>query len=80
MGGIFRSRMPSPRILFCHGNGGNIAGRLETIQLLHNLKVNMYLFSIIAGMGKARVVLRRLERIAMGWRHIIILNQEKMWI
>lgn len=31
-------------ILFHHGNAGNIAGRLETIQLLHNLRINLFVF------------------------------------
>lgn len=31
-------------ILFCHGNAGNISGRLETIALFHNLGVNIMVF------------------------------------
>lgn len=31
-------------ILFCHGNAGNISGRLETIRLLHDLGLNVFIF------------------------------------
>jgi len=30
--------------LFCHGNAGNISGRLETIAVLHELKLNVLIF------------------------------------
>lgn len=39
-------------IIYCHGNGGNIAGRLETLQHLHNLKVNVFIFDY-RGYGKS---------------------------
>jgi hypothetical protein len=37
---------PTPRgcILFCHGNAGNIAGRLSTIAQLHPLQMDILLF------------------------------------
>jgi len=31
-------------ILFCHGNGGNIMHRLDSISLFHNLGVNVFIF------------------------------------
>jgi fermentation-respiration switch protein FrsA (DUF1100 family) len=31
-------------ILFCHGNGGNIMHRLDTINILYNLGVNCFIF------------------------------------
>ena len=31
-------------VLYCHGNAGNISGRLETIQLLHSLGLNVFIF------------------------------------
>ena len=38
------------RILFCHGNAGNISHRLETLSLLHSLGVNILIFDY-AGFG-----------------------------
>jgi fermentation-respiration switch protein FrsA (DUF1100 family) len=31
-------------VIFCHGNGGNIGHRLEKIQILHDLNVNVLIF------------------------------------
>lgn len=31
-------------ILYCHGNAGNISGRLETIRMLHQAGVNVFIF------------------------------------
>ena len=31
-------------VLFCHGNGGNITHRLDTINILYNLGVNCFIF------------------------------------
>ncbi len=31
-------------VLFCHGNGGNISHRLDTISLFHKLAVNFFIF------------------------------------
>ncbi len=39
-------------ILFCHGNAGNIGDRVETILLLHDLKVNLFIFDY-RGYGKS---------------------------
>ena len=39
-------------VLFCHGNGGNISHRLETLKLLHELRVNVLIFDY-AGYGKS---------------------------
>jgi fermentation-respiration switch protein FrsA (DUF1100 family) len=33
-----------PTVLFCHGNGGNIMHRLDTINILHNLRLNCFIF------------------------------------
>ena len=40
-------------VLFCHGNGGNISDRPQTIELLHNLGVNVLIFDY-AGYGESR--------------------------
>jgi alpha-beta hydrolase superfamily lysophospholipase len=40
-------------ILFCHGNGGCLAHRVETIELFHNLGVNVFIFDY-RGYGKSR--------------------------
>lgn len=48
--------IPSTRdeitIIFCHGNGGNIGHRLEKIQILHNLGVDIFIFDY-RGYGKS---------------------------
>jgi len=31
-------------VLFCHGNGGNITHRLDSINILHNLGLNCFIF------------------------------------
>lgn len=33
-----------PWVLYCHGNGGNIAGRLEIIALLHGMNASVLVF------------------------------------
>jgi fermentation-respiration switch protein FrsA (DUF1100 family) len=40
-------------ILFCHGNGGCLAHRVETIELFHSLGVNVFIFDY-RGYGKSR--------------------------
>ncbi len=35
----------APVVLFCIGNAGNISHRLETLQLLHDLGVNVFIFN-----------------------------------
>lgn len=39
-------------VLYFHGNAGNISGRLETIQLLHQLGLNVFIFDY-RGYGKS---------------------------
>lgn len=39
-------------VLFCHGNAGNISGRVETINVLYDLGVNIFLFDY-RGYGKS---------------------------
>jgi len=39
-------------VLFCHGNGGNIEHRLDSIDLLHNLGLNCFIFDY-RGYGKS---------------------------
>lgn len=34
----------APTVLFCHGNAGNISSRLDKIQILHRLGVNILMF------------------------------------
>jgi fermentation-respiration switch protein FrsA (DUF1100 family) len=41
-----------PTILYFHGNAGNISGRMETIQLLHQLGLNVFIFDY-RGYGKS---------------------------
>lgn len=31
-------------LLFCHGNAGNISGRLESIRIFNNLRMNVFIF------------------------------------
>jgi hypothetical protein len=40
-------------VLFCHGNGGNIAHRLDTINFLNELGLNCFIFDY-RGYGKSR--------------------------
>ena len=35
---------PNLTLLFCHGNGGNIAHRLDSINIFHNLGLNCFIF------------------------------------
>ena len=39
-------------ILCCHGNAGNISNRLETIEIFHNLGLNVFIFDY-EGFGKS---------------------------
>jgi uncharacterized protein len=39
-------------ILFCHGNAGNISHRLETIEIFHNMGLNVLIFDY-RGFGKS---------------------------
>lgn len=39
-------------VLYFHGNAGNISGRMQTIQLLHNLGLNVFIFDY-RGYGKS---------------------------
>ncbi|WP_445666546.1 alpha/beta hydrolase [Fodinibius sp. AD559] len=40
-------------VLYFHGNAGNISGRLQTIQLLHNLGLNVFIFDY-RGYGRSQ--------------------------
>ena len=40
-------------VLFCHGNAGNISHRLETLQILHNLGLSVFIFDY-RGFGKSQ--------------------------
>lgn len=42
----------APVILFCMGNAGNISHRLDTLQLLHDIGVNVFIFNY-RGYGKS---------------------------
>ncbi len=46
------TRLPGATILLCHGNGGNISYRLQILQLLHNLGLNVFIFDY-RGYGKS---------------------------
>ncbi len=39
-------------VLFCHGNAGNISHRLKTIEMLHNLNLDVFIFDY-RGYGKS---------------------------
>ncbi len=43
---------PGGVLLFCHGNGGNISDRLDTIEIVHRLGLNMFIFDY-RGYGKS---------------------------
>jgi len=40
-------------LLFCHGNAGNISDRLDSIDIFHNLGLNIFIFDY-RGYGKSR--------------------------
>lgn len=40
-------------VLYFHGNAGNISGRLETIQLLHRMGLNLFIFDY-RGFGQSK--------------------------
>jgi hypothetical protein len=44
-GWLIPGQSGAPVVLFCMGNAGNISHRLETIQLLHNLGVAIFIFN-----------------------------------
>ncbi len=44
---------PVAAMLFCHGNGGNISYRTESLRQFHSLKLNVFLFDY-RGYGKSR--------------------------
>jgi fermentation-respiration switch protein FrsA (DUF1100 family) len=44
-GWLIPGEISAPVVLFCIGNAGNISHRLETLQLLHNLGVNVFFFN-----------------------------------
>nr|MBN2277474.1 alpha/beta hydrolase [candidate division Zixibacteria bacterium] len=44
MGWFIHSRELSPVILFCHGNGGNISHRLQTLEIFHEMGLDCLIF------------------------------------
>lgn len=44
---------PSGTLLFCHGNAGNISGRIESVSLFHNLGLSVFIFDY-RGYGKSQ--------------------------
>jgi fermentation-respiration switch protein FrsA (DUF1100 family) len=44
---------PKFTVLFCHGNGGNIAHRLDSINIFHNLGLNCFIFDY-RGYGRSQ--------------------------
>ncbi len=44
-GWLIPGQAEAPVILFCMGNAGNISHRLETLQLLHKIGVNVFIFN-----------------------------------
>ena len=47
------AKNPRLTLLFCHGNGGNIRGRLDSIKIFHNLGLNCFIFDY-RGYGDSR--------------------------
>ncbi|TYP92566.1 hypothetical protein LX73_1928 [Fodinibius salinus] len=43
----------APTVLYFHGNAGNISGRIETLHLLHDLGLNVFMFDY-RGYGKSQ--------------------------
>lgn len=43
----------APTVLYFHGNAGNISGRMETLNLLHDLGLNVFMFDY-RGYGKSQ--------------------------
>jgi len=44
---------PRGVLLFCHGNAGNISGRIESVSLFHNLGLSVFIFDY-RGYGHSR--------------------------
>lgn len=44
---------PAAAMLFCHGNGGNISYRIESLRQFHSLHLNVFIFDY-RGYGKSR--------------------------
>lgn len=59
-------------VLFCHGNAGNISGRLETIRIVHELRMDLLIFDY-RGFGQSTGAPSEegtyLDAMAM-WRHL----------
>jgi len=47
------AKNPRLTLLFCHGNGGNMAHRLDSIKIFHNLGLNCFIFDY-RGYGDSR--------------------------
>ena len=47
------AKNPRLTLLFCHGNGGNIGHRLDSIKIFHNLGLNCFIFDY-RGYGDSR--------------------------
>lgn len=47
------AKKPKFTVLFCHGNGGNISHRLDSINIFHNLGLNCFVFDY-RGYGNSR--------------------------
>jgi len=43
-------------VIFCHGNAGNISGRIETIRLIHELDLSLLIFDY-RGFGKSEGII-----------------------
>jgi fermentation-respiration switch protein FrsA (DUF1100 family) len=43
---------PRATVIFCHGNAVNISGLMETVRILHNLRLNVFIFDY-RGYGKS---------------------------
>jgi fermentation-respiration switch protein FrsA (DUF1100 family) len=43
-GWFIKAKNPKATLLYCHGNAGNISHRLEVIQILNKLNLNVFIF------------------------------------
>ena len=48
-----QAQRPAPTVLFCHGNGGNMMHRLDSINILNGLGLNCFIFDY-RGYGNSR--------------------------
>jgi fermentation-respiration switch protein FrsA (DUF1100 family) len=67
------ARDGAPVLLFCHGNGGNISHRLDSIRLFHDLGLNVFIFDYRGyGLSEGRPYEEGTYRDAeAAWNHLV---------